>query len=139
MAVLAAGNDGIVPGHLAAHTRHREASLNTGLLSTAKRLPDGVDNVAPHPLAIEDEDAASQSDLVGRQADATGVVHRLQHVGDESFETGIEDGDNLGCGIQHWVAEEADIADGHGAKVYWLTPDPHVLANVHRVDLNPQG
>jgi hypothetical protein len=65
--------------------------------------------------AVHDEEADADAHLGGGEADAGGVVHRLEHVVGETAEIGGDLGDRIGAAAQPGVGMDQDVAAAHGA------------------------
>ena len=81
--ILAASDDVLVPLHLSLNARDGQTALWADLHVVVDRLPHRIDQGAAHAVAVVDENALGQPDLVGSQAHAAGGIHRLQHVADQ--------------------------------------------------------
>ena len=66
--------------------------------------------------AVVDEDSQWNTDLIGRQTDAVGSVHRLVHVCDQFGDLGRGLSDRLCRLVQYRVADDSDGEDSHADK-----------------------
>ena len=96
-------------------------------------LPDvsmhRVDDDAARPIAllvgaVVDEDAQVDADLVGREPDAVGRRHRVEHVRDERAELVVDLLDTAGGGGENGITDDADGTHGHPSSLRPCRPCP---------------
>jgi hypothetical protein len=64
-------------------------------------------------LEVDHQHAQRHPDLNRGEADARGVVHRLEHVLDQRLELVIELGDGFGHHLEAGIGDFEDFANGH--------------------------
>ncbi len=132
LAVLVLPVDGDLGGarHIGILFGDRQAAFRIDAMLLALVGKDGVDEharLADHLLAlfilgigflqVDHQDALRHPDLNRRQPDAGGVVHRLEHIGDQLLQLGIEGLDGLRNDAQPGIRGLYDGEYGHGVQV----------------------
>src|SRR5690606_13292525 len=78
---------------------------------------DGIDQgdefSSLHLADVDNDDLEQDADLVGRQADARGVVHGFGHVGGELFQLVVKTGYLGGLLPQNRIRKSEYCSDGH--------------------------
>ena len=74
-------------------------------------------------LQVDHQHALRHADLDRGEPDPIGVIHRLEHVGDERLQFLVEGLDGRGNGLQPGVRHFEDFADGHAAQISTTAPN----------------
>jgi hypothetical protein len=113
--VLSADGDFLGAGDGLAEVGNAEAAFGLGLLALfVDDFRIGEDELGVgifFEADVDDGEALGDSDLRGGEADAVGLVHGLEHVGDELFKFAVEGGDGFGWSFQHEVSVFDDGID----------------------------
>jgi hypothetical protein len=98
---------------------HRQAALVDEFRFSGQLDDHGVEDVPDVPVDVVAERAQVDADLGGSHPGTARQLDAVDKVVDEAAYSRVDGADRLGAGFQDGIAQQADLAFGHGERTFF--------------------